>query len=307
MQQYLKLLQHILDNGTPESDRTGVGTLSTFGYQFRHCIPTEGFPLLTTKKLHFKSILHELLWFIRGDKDTKYLEDNKISIWKEWQDEEGNVGEMYGFLMRTWPGRDGKVIDQIQTLIDRLKSNPSCRRHLVTQWNPDSLDKQALACCHILEQFKSYEATHEQRAAWFKYLYPESYELSNFDNLLRMKQNDILRDFSIPERTLSLQMYQRSADTFLGVSYNIASYATLLMIIADVTNMIPWEFIHTFGDVHIYKNHIEQTNLQLTREPRKLPKLFINAKHDNINDYKFEDFELVGYDPHPHIKADVAV
>ncbi|MGG4550017.1 thymidylate synthase [Rossellomorea marisflavi] len=264
MKQYLDLCRHVLDNGTEKGDRTGTGTISTFGYQMRFDLQ-EGFPLVTTKKLHVKSIIHELLWFLNGDTNVKYLQDNGVRIWNEWADENGELGPVYGHQWRSWPGKDGKTIDQIKNLITTIKNNPDSRRMIVSAWNVADVDSMALPPCHCLFQFY------------------------------------------ISDGKLSCQLYQRSADVFLGVPFNIASYALLTMIVAQVCDLEPGEFVHTFGDVHIYQNHVEQVNLQLTREPRPLPKLEINPDVKDIFGFRFEDFTLSGYDPHPHIKGVVSV
>jgi thymidylate synthase len=264
MQEYHKLLQHILDNGYPKTDRTGVGTLSCFGYQMRFDLD-RGFPMLTTKKLHLKSIIHELLWFLSGDTNIRYLKENGVRIWDEWADVNGDLGPVYGYQWRSWPTADGESIDQIKNLIDTIKTNPDSRRLIVSAWNVAFVDKMALPPCHTLFQF---------------------YVAGN---------------------RLSCQLYQRSADVFLGVPFNIASYALLTMMVAQVCGLEAGEFVHTFGDVHLYNNHIEQAHLQLTRTPRNLPLLRINPKVNDIFSFKYEDFELLHYDPHPHIKAEVAV
>jgi thymidylate synthase len=264
MKQYHDLLKHILDNGTQKGDRTGTGTLSVFGYQSRYDL-SEGFPCLTTKKLHLRSIIVELLWFLKGDTNIKYLKDNNVSIWDEWADENGDLGPVYGYQWRNWPARDGGTIDQISNIIQQIKSNPNSRRLMVSAWNVADVDNMALPPCHSLFQFY------------------------------------------VADGKLSCQLYQRSADTFLGVPFNIASYALLTMMIAQVCDLEVGEFIHTMGDAHLYNNHIEQTNLLLTRDFRPLPTMKINPNVKDIFDFKLEDFELVGYDPHPHIKASVAV
>ncbi len=264
MKQYLALLQHVMENGVRKMDRTGTGTLSVFGYQMRFDL-NEGFPLLTTKKLHTRSIFYELLWFLKGDTNIKFLHDNKVTIWDEWADKDGNLGPIYGYQWRSWPAPDGRHIDQISQLIEQIKNNPDSRRLIVSAWNVGDLDKMALPPCHILFQFY------------------------------------------VAEGKLSCQLYQRSADIFLGVPFNIASYALLTHMVAQVCDLQVGEFIHTLGDAHIYLNHIEQVKLQLTREPRKLPMLKLNPQVKNIFDFKFEDIEIIGYDPHPHIKGDVAV
>jgi thymidylate synthase len=264
MRQYLDLLDHVLKNGVRKSDRTGTGTLSVFGYQMRFNL-AEGFPVMTTKKLHLRSIIHELLWFLKGDTNLKYLHDNKVTIWDEWADENGDLGPVYGYQWRSWPAADGRKIDQISAVIQSIKENPDSRRHLVNAWNVGDLDKMALPPCHILFHFY------------------------------------------VVNGTLSCQMYQRSADIFLGVPFNIASYALLLMMVAQVTGLKPGEFIHTFGDAHIYLNHIEQVKLQLTREPLPLPTMKLNPEVSNIFDFTFDDFTLVNYQSHPHIKGEISV
>lgn len=264
MQQYHDLLRHILDNGTEKGDRTGTGTVSTFGYQMRFDL-NEGFPVLTTKKLHLRSIIHELLWFLQGDTNIKYLKDNKVRIWDEWADENGNLGPVYGYQWRSWPTHDGRKVDQITKLIEQIKSNPDSRRHIVSAWNVADIENMALPPCHTMFQFY------------------------------------------VADGKLSCQLYQRSADVFLGVPFNIASYALLTMMVAQVCDLKLGDFVHTFGDVHLYSNHIEQANLQLTREPRELPTMNINPLVKDIFSFTIEDFELVNYDPHPHIKAEVAV
>jgi thymidylate synthase len=264
MKQYHDLLKHILDNGTQKGDRTGTGTLSVFGYQSRYDL-SEGFPCMTTKKLHLRSIIVELLWFLKGDTNIKYLKDNNVSIWDEWADENGDLGPVYGYQWRNWPARDGGTIDQISNIIQQIKSNPNSRRLMVSAWNVADVDNMALPPCHSLFQFY------------------------------------------VADGKLSCQLYQRSADTFLGVPFNIASYALLTMMIAQVCDLEVGEFIHTMGDAHLYNNHIEQTNLLLTRDFRPLPTMKINPKVKDIFEFKLEDFELIGYDPHPHIKAAVAV
>ena len=264
MRQYLNLLDHILKTGTDKSDRTGTGTKSVFGYQMRFDL-SEGFPLLTTKKLHLKSIIYELLWFLNGDTNVKYLQEHGVRIWNEWADENGELGPVYGKQWRSWEGADGTVVDQISQAIDLIKNNPDSRRIIVNAWNVADLAKMALSPCHCLFQ-----------------LY-------------------------VADGKLSCQLYQRSADTFLGVPFNIASYALLTMMMAQVCDLEPGDFVHTFGDVHLYNNHLEQTKLQLTREPRALPKMKINPAVKSIFDFKYEDFELLDYNPHPHIKAAVSV
>jgi len=264
MQQYLALLQHILKNGTDKSDRTGTGTTSVFGYQMRFDL-SEGFPMITTKKTHLKSIIYELLWFLKGDTNIKYLSENGVRIWDEWADENGDLGPVYGKQWRSWQGADGKVVDQISDLIQQIKINPDSRRLIVSAWNVAELTEMKLMPCHCLFQFY------------------------------------------VANGKLSCQLYQRSADVFLGVPFNIASYALLTMMIAQVCGLEPGEFIHSFGDVHLYKNHFEQAALQLSRKPFALPQMKINPDVKNIFDFKFGDFELINYQSHPAIKAPVAV
>jgi thymidylate synthase len=264
MKQYHDLLNHILKNGTKKEDRTGTGTISVFGYQNRYDL-SEGFPCITTKKLHLRSIIHELLWFLTGDTNIKYLKDNKVSIWDEWADENGDLGPVYGHQWRSWPAPDGSTIDQISNLIQQIKTNPDSRRMIVSAWNVSDVDKMALPPCHTLFQFY------------------------------------------VADGKLSCQLYQRSADTFLGVPFNIASYALLTMMVAQVCDLKPGDFIHTFGDAHLYLNHLEQTNLQLSRELRPLPTMKINPDVKDIFAFKIEDFELLNYEPHPHIKGAVAI
>jgi len=264
MKQYLNLLETILEKGVKKEDRTGTGTTSVFGHQMRFDL-SEGFPLVTTKKLHLKSIIHELLWFLDGDTNIKYLTDNGVRIWNEWADENGDLGPVYGAQWRSWKGANGQTIDQITQVIDQIKNNPDSRRMIVSAWNVGELDQMALMPCHAFFQFY------------------------------------------VADGKLSCQLYQRSADTFLGVPFNIASYALLTMMIAQVTGLKVGDFVHTLGDAHIYSNHMEQVNLQMSRETRKLPTMKINPDVKSIFDFKFEDFELEGYDPHPHIKGAVAI
>lgn len=267
MRTYLDLLQHVLDHGKRRGDRTGVGTYSVFGAQCRYDLGI-GFPALTTKKLHLRSIIHELLWFLKGDTNVAYLRENKVTIWDEWADTEtGDLGPVYGAQWRSWPTPDGGTVDQIANVIDAIRNDPYSRRHIVSAWNPGEIDKMALAPCHALFQF---------------YVDPDA-------------------------RTLSCQLYQRSADIFLGVPFNIASYALLTMMIAQVCDLKPGDFVHTFGDLHLYSNHVNQAREQLTREPRPLPQMKINPEVRHIDAFRFDDFELVGYDPHPPIKAPIAV
>lgn len=264
MKQYLDLLQHVLDNGNFKSDRTGTGTKSVFGYQMRFDL-SKGFPLLTTKKLHLRSIIYELLWFLKGDTNIKYLHDNKVTIWDEWADANGDLGPIYGKQWRSWGTADGKSVDQISQLIEQIKSNPDSRRLLVCAWNVGEIEQMALPPCHILFQFY------------------------------------------VANGKLSCQLYQRSADIFLGVPFNIASYALFTMMIAQACELECGEFIHTLGDAHIYSNHLEQVNLQLSRTPRSLPTMKLNPAKTNIFDFDYSDFTLENYDPHPHIKGEVAV
>jgi len=264
MKGYLDLLSHVLEFGVEKSDRTGTGTISVFGYQMRFDLG-KGFPLLTTKKLHTRSIIHELLWFLQGSTNISYLRENKVSIWDEWADENGDLGPVYGYQWRSWSSADGGQIDQITQVVDAIKNNPDSRRHIVCAWNVGDIDKMALPPCHVLFQFY------------------------------------------VANGKLSCQLYQRSCDIFLGVPFNIASYALLTAMIAQVTSLQLGEFIHTLGDAHIYLNHIEQVKLQLTREPRPLPILKLNPEVKSIFDFRFEDFSFEGYDPHPHIKGEIAV
>ena len=264
MRQYLDLMQFILDNGVRKGDRTGVGTLSIFGYQNRYDLSL-GFPAVTTKKLHLRSIIHELLWFLNGDTNIAYLRDNRVTIWDEWADEKGDLGPVYGYQWRSWPGPDGRSYDQISMLIDRIKNNPDSRRHIVSGWNVAFVDEMALPPCHTLFQFY------------------------------------------VGDGTLSCQLYQRSADVFLGVPFNIASYALLTMMVAQVTGYEPGDFVHTFGDAHLYLNHLEQARLQLSRDPYPLPRMVINPDVDDIFAFRYEDFDLQDYQSHPHIKAPIAV
>jgi thymidylate synthase len=264
MRQYLDLMRHVLEHGTIKADRTGTGTRSVFGWQMRFDLAA-GFPVLTTKKLHLRSIIHELLWFLRGETNIKYLKDNGVSIWDEWADASGELGPVYGYQWRHWPARNGGEIDQIVQLIEGLKKNPDSRRHLVTAWNPADVDRMALPPCHALFQFY------------------------------------------VADGRLSCQLYQRSADIFLGVPFNIASYALLTLMVAQVVGLKPGDFVHTLGDAHLYSNHLEQAKLQLSRETRMLPTLRINPEVKDLFAFRFEDFTLEGYDPHPHISAPVAV
>lgn len=264
MKTYHDLLRLVLETGHEKMDRTGTGTLSLFGHQMRFDL-RQGFPLLTTKKLHLRSVIHELLWFLKGDTNIKYLNENKVSIWNEWADENGDLGPVYGHQWRSWPTADGRQIDQITNVIEAIKANPNSRRHLVVAFNPGDVDKMALPPCHAFFQFYVHDGF------------------------------------------LSCQLYQRSADLFLGVPFNIASYALLTHMVAQVCGLIPYEFVHTFGDVHLYKNHLEQTKLQLQRTPKALPQLSLNLEIKNIYDFKFEDIQILGYEPDPAIKAEVSV
>ena len=264
MRQYLDLMQHVLNHGARKSDRTGTGTLSVFGAQLRFDL-NAGFPLLTTKKVHLKSIVHELLWFLSGETSVKYLQDNGVTIWNEWADAQGNLGPVYGYQWRSWPAADGRHIDQVSQVLEQIRTNPDSRRMIVSAWNVADLDKMALMPCHAFFQFY------------------------------------------VAGGRLSCQLYQRSADIFLGVPFNIASYALLTMMIAQVCGLAPGDFVHTFGDSHLYLNHLDQAREQLSREPRRLPLMRINPEVKNLFDFKYEDFTLEGYDPHPAIKAPIAV
>lgn len=264
MKQYLDLIRSVLSEGTPKSDRTGTGTYSIFGHQMRFDLG-EGFPLLTTKKIHLKSVIHELLWFLKGDTNVKYLQDNGVRIWNEWAGPDGDLGHIYGYQWRSWPDYDGGHIDQIKNVIEDIKSDPGSRRLIVSAWNVADLGRMNLPPCHILFQFY------------------------------------------VNDGKLSMQFYQRSADIFLGVPFNIASYALLLMMVAQVTHLQPYELVHTLGDAHIYKNHIEQVHLQLQREPKPLPQMHLNPEVDDIFGFTYDDFTLTGYEPYPHIKGDVSV
>lgn len=264
MRQYLDLMQHVLNTGTQKHDRTGTGTISVFGYQMRFDLQ-EGFPMVTTKKLHLRSILHELIWFLKGDTNIHYLKDNGVSIWDEWADENGELGPVYGYQWRSWPTPDGRHIDQITQVINQIKNNPDSRRLIVSAWNVAEIENMALPPCHSFFQFY------------------------------------------VADGKLSCQLYQRSADIFLGVPFNIASYAILTLMVAQVCGLQPGEFIHTLGDAHLYNNHLEQARLQLSREPKPLPQLKLNTSIKDIFDFKFEDFMLENYEPHAHIKAPVAV
>ena len=264
MKQYLDLMRHVRENGTFKSDRTGTGTYSVFGHQMRFDL-AEGFPLVTTKKCHLKSIIHELLWFLQGDTNIRYLKENGVSIWDEWADENGDLGPVYGYQWRSWPTHDGRMIDQISKVVDQIKNTPDSRRLIVSAWNPAFIEEMALPPCHTMFQFY------------------------------------------VANGKLSCQLYQRSADIFLGVPFNIASYALLTMMMAQVCGLEAGDFVHSFGDAHLYSNHFEQAELQLSREPRALPTMRINPEVKDIFGFKYDDFTLEGYDPHPHIKAEVAV
>jgi thymidylate synthase len=264
MKQYLDLLSHVMEHGIEKGDRTGTGTLSTFGYQMRFDL-TDRFPLMTTKKLHLKSIIHELLWFLSGSTNVRYLKENGVRIWNEWADTDGNLGPIYGYQWRSWPAADGRTIDQVSSVVDSLKKNPDSRRHIISAWNVGEIEKMALPPCHILFQFY------------------------------------------VAGDRLSCQLYQRSADIFLGVPFNIASYALLTLMMAQVTGYKPGEFIHTLGDAHIYLNHTDQVRLQLTRDPRPLPRMNVNSEVNDILKFKYEDFVLSDYNPHPAIKGEISV
>lgn len=338
MKQYLDLLRHVRDNGMVKTDRTGTGTRSVFGYQMRFNLQ-EGFPLLTTKKVHMRAIIHELIWFLAGDTNIKYLLDNDVHIWDEWADADGNLGPIYGYQWRSWPGKieankaggfDGtenweevkfdkygqasmpdytndlkqESIDQITQVLDQIKNNPDSRRMIVSAWNPADIPSMKLPPCHALFQFYTRELTTEQRIASHKAA-GHSYDL---DIVSAYKSpDDYLDSYNVATRYLDCQLYQRSADVFIGVPFNIASYAMLTHMLAQQANMLPGEFVWTGGDCHLYSNHMEQVELQLSRNERALPELHILRKPDSIFDYKFEDFEVVGYAPHPAIKAQVAV
>jgi thymidylate synthase len=264
MRQYLDLLEHVLDHGTAKSDRTGTGTLAVFGYQMRFDL-SKGFPLLTTKKMHLKSIIHELLWFLKGDSNIRYLQENGVRIWNEWADEQGELGPVYGVQWRAWRGADGQVFDQISNVVEQIKLNPSSRRHIVSAWNVAEVERMALPPCHLMFQFY------------------------------------------VSEGRLSCLLYQRSADIFLGVPFNIASYALLTLMIAQVTGLKPGEFVHTLGDAHLYNNHMDQARLQVTRQPYPLPVMQINPEIINIFEFRYQDFELTAYTAHPHIRAEISV
>ncbi len=300
MQQYLRLLQHIMDNGIEKSDRTGTGTKSVFGYQMRFDLQ-DGFPLVTTKKLHLRSIIYELLWFLKGDTNIGYLKNHGVSIWDEWANENGDLGPVYGKQWRSWEGKDGEIIDQISSLIDRLKTYPDCRRLIVSAWNVGELSEMALMPCHCLFQFYTREMNLEQRQhAWAK----KNGRDASYTEKMSTKDLDKVQ---APRRYLDCQLYQRSCDTLLGVPFNIASYALLIMMIAQVVNMEPGEFVWTGGDVHIYKNHFDQVETQLLRDPYPLPIMEINPTVKDIFSFNYEDFSLRNYQSHPAIKAPIAV
>jgi thymidylate synthase len=264
MKQYLELMEHVLERGTRKDDRTGTGTISIFGYQMRFDL-SNGFPLLTTKKIHLKSVIYELLWMLHGDTNIKYLNENGVTIWDEWADEDGDLGPVYGAQWRAWHGADGRTVDQISNVIDEIQRNPFSRRHMVSAWNPAEIDAMALPPCHVLFQF------------------------------------------NVADGKLSCHLYQRSADVFLGVPFNIASYSLLTLMVAQVVNLHPGDFVHSFGDAHLYLNHLDQARLQLTREPRPLPKMVLNPDVKSIFNFNFQDFHLFHYDPHPHINAQVSI
>ena len=294
MKQYLDLLKYVLDNGTERLDRTGTGTVGVFGYQMRFDL-SQGFPALTTKKLHLRSIIHELLWFLRGDTNIKYLKDNGVSIWDEWADENGDLGPVYGSQWRSWPDGHGGTIDQIANVVREIKENPYSRRLMVTAWNPAEIQDMALPPCHCLFQFYVEPVAPVDKLDVDKLISPND----NLSTYQRINQP--------AKGRLSCQLYQRSADIFLGVPFNIASYALLTMMMAQVCDLKPGDFVHTFGDAHIYKNHLDQVHLQLSREPRPLPTMRINPEVKDIFGFRYEDFKLEGYDPHPHIKGEVSV
>lgn len=322
MRQYLDMLQHVLNNGTDKSDRTGTGTRSVFGYQTRYDL-RRGFPLLTTKKLHTKSIIHELLWFLQGDTNVRYLQENGVKIWDEWADDNGDLGPVYGKQWRSWPSpavfvpdsdfstgeeldnegdfEPGKSIDQISNLLHMLRTNPDSRRLIVSAWNPAEVDQMALPPCHCLFQFYTAEIPFDVRRQMVSNNFSCHIE-DDVPTLERLMDRD-----GVPRRYLDCQLYQRSADVYLGVPFNIASYALLTHMIAHTTNMVARDFVHTFGDLHLYKNHFEQANLQLARSPRALPDLRINRKTDDLFGLKFEDLLIDGYHPHSHIAAPVSV
>ena len=304
MRQYLDLLQYVLDHGTERLDRTGTGTVGVFGYQMRFDL-SEGFPALTTKKLHLRSIIHELLWFLRGDTNIKYLKDNGVSIWDEWADENGDLGPVYGSQWRSWPDGKGGTIDQIANVVREIKENPYSRRLMVTAWNPAEIQDMALPPCHCLFQFY----VEPPRAT--------SVDTMDVDTLIRSTGEQSQQPINLstyqpinneaPKGRLSCQLYQRSADIFLGVPFNIASYALLTMMMAQVCGLEPGDFVHTFGDAHIYRNHLDQVRLQLSRDPRPLPTMRINPEVKDIFGFRYEDFTLENYNPHPHIKGEVSV
>ena len=302
MRQYLDLLNHVLEHGTPREDRTGTGTVGVFGYQMRFDL-SQGFPLLTTKKLHLRSIIYELLWFLRGETNIGYLKEHGVSIWDEWADANGDLGPVYGSQWRSWPDGNGGTIDQIANVVNQIKTNPYSRRLLVTAWNPAEIEQMALPPCHCLFQF---------------YVEPPVAHVDKLDvdKLISSTEEQTRQPINLstyqpinkaPKGRLSCQLYQRSADIFLGVPFNIASYALLTMMMAQVCDLEPGDFVHTFGDAHIYRNHLDQVHLQLTREPRPLPHMVINPAVKDIFGFQYEDFTLTDYNPHPHIKGEVSV
>lgn len=303
MRQYLRVMNEILRHGHLKSDRTGTGTKSVFGRQMRFNLQ-HGFPLVTTKKLHMKSIIHELLWFLNGDTNIKYLQDNGVRIWNEWADENGDLGPVYGKQWRSWDRKDGTAVDQIQTVMNALRDNPDSRRMIVVAFNPADVDDMALPPCHAMFQFYTRVLTDEER---FVIAGTRGHLREVKAVTTRERMIEKLDELNVPKRAISLQLYQRSGDWFLGIPFNIASYALLLEMFAQQLNMLAEEFIHTVGDAHIYTNHFEQCEQQLVREPRALPMLVIKRKPDSIFDYKYEDFEFVDYDPHPAIAGKVAV
>lgn len=316
MKQYLDLVKTVLEDGVQKGDRTGTGTKSIFGHQMKFDI-RKGFPMVTTNKKHFKSIVIELLWLLSGDTNTKFLKENGVKIWDEWADENGDLGNVYGKAWREWEGGDGVSIDQIKGVIDRIKSNPDCRRQIVTAWNPtwipesgDSFSesvkkgKGSLPPCHAFFQFYTAEMSQQQRLDEFRKKY---FDLLNEWDLRDSEYESKMNELNFPTRYIDLQLYQRSADIFLGVPFNISSYALLLSLVSVEVDMIPRNFIHSFGDAHIYNNHIEQIKLQLTREPKDLPTLILNPDVKNVLDFEWKDISLLNYEYHPHIKGDVAI
>ncbi len=305
MKQYLDLLQHVLDHGTVREDRTGTGTVGVFGYQMRFPL-ADGFPVLTTKKLHLRSIIHELLWFLRGDTNIKYLKDNGVSIWDEWADKDGNLGPVYGSQWRSWPDGRGGTIDQIADVVRQIKENPYSRRLMVTAWNPAEIQDMALPPCHCLFQFYVEPAASVDKLNVDTLIGSTDKSGASTCQPINLSTCQLTNEKPLKGR-LSCQLYQRSADIFLGVPFNIASYALLTMMVAQVCGLEPGDFVHTFGDAHIYRNHLDQVHLQLSRDPRPLPTMRINPAVDDIFAFRYEDFTLEGYDPHPHIKGEVSV